>query len=49
MVRRRILACAMRLSRIMGFCENESEEGIIELLRKYELPVELTKPLPQEL
>ena len=36
----------MRLSRMMGFCENESEEGIIELLRKYELPVELTKPLP---
>ena len=40
------LVCAMRLSRMMGFCENESEEGIIELLRKYELPVELTKPLP---
>lgn len=42
------LVCAFRLSQKLGFCENESENQLIELLKSYSLPVELAQPLSME-
>ncbi len=42
------LVCAFRLSKKLGYCENEREDKIIELLESYSLPVELAEPLSME-
>lgn len=39
------LVCAYRLSCKLGLCENESENVLLELLARYNLPIELTSQL----
>ena len=42
------LVCAFRLSKKLGFCENESIDQLINLLKGYSLPVALSHSLSME-
>ena len=41
------LVCAFRLSQKLGFCENDLESKLLELLQRYNLPIRLEEPLPR--
>ena len=41
------LVCAFRLSQKLGFCENDLESKLLELLKRYNLPIRLEEPLPR--
>ena len=40
------LVCAMRLSKSIGYCLTDSEEGLEKTLLSFGLPIRLRKPLP---
>lgn len=40
------LICALRLSIIKGYCSQESEDTLIELLNSYSLPIKMESSLP---
>ena len=40
------MVCAFRLSRHLGFCEEEKEEDLLNLLKAYDLPDGLAEDLP---
>ena len=42
------LVCAFRLSRHLGFCEEEKEEDLLNLLKAYGLPDRLAEDLPMD-
>ena len=42
------LVCAFRLSRHLGFYEEEKEEDLLNLLKAYDLPDRLSEDLPMD-